>query len=100
MLSDEDGGLLLSFTLYDANGKVVAQTTGPEPFPRGVTVRCKKGELLLQVPANGKDNMRYTLYNQQGQLLTWSDGSRTKIYPLLRMEGNSRAWPGSRPAAS
>jgi|SRR3990170_5891200 len=86
--SDDDGGLLIAFRLYDATGSLVAESEGLDRFPLGLTVRCSNDELLLDVPADPSDHIQYRLYNQTGSLLTWSDGARTKIFSLLRMEGS------------
>ena len=55
-------------------------------------MKCAKGELLLDIPRDQSANIRYRLYNAEGNLLTWSDGARTKIYPNLRMDGTGRGW--------
>jgi hypothetical protein len=92
MASDENGLLLMAFRLYDSEGSLVVDSEGLSSYPDGLTVRCAKGELLLDVPADSSDDVRYCLYNRDGALLTKSDGVRTRIYPLLRMEGVGRNW--------
>lgn len=90
--SDADGLLFMAFHLYDATGRFVAESDGLDHYPDGVTIRCGGGELLLDIPADSGDNIQYRLYNRSGYLLTRSDGARTIIYPLLRMEGVGRNW--------
>ena len=92
MASDENGLMFMAFRLYDAGGSLVVDSEGLEQYPDGLTVRCKSGEVLLDVPAKTSDDVRYRLYNSNGSLLTASDGVRTMIYPLLRMEGVGRNW--------
>jgi hypothetical protein len=92
LAADKDGILFLAFHLYDASGCCVAASIGLERHPDGLTVRCAGGELLLLVPADAKSYVEYRLYNSNGYLLTRSDGLRTMIYPLLRMEGVGRDW--------
>ena len=90
--SDESGRLLLAYRLYDARGLLVADSEGLGHYPDGLTVRCSGGELLLDVPKDSSNDLRYRLYNSDGHLLTQSDGARTVIYSLLRMEGVGRGW--------
>ncbi len=97
--SDENGLLLMAFRLYDATGGLVADSEGLGHYPDGLTVRCSSGELLLDVPADHSDDIRYRLYNSDGHLLTRSDGVHTMIYPLLRMEGVGRGWAPPSPSA-
>ena len=80
----------IAFCLYDAHGKQVAESDLVELPAKGLTVRCKGGELLLKLPANLDAAIQYRLYNKEGQLLTFSDGERTMIYGSLRMEGSKR----------
>jgi len=88
--SDENGAVSIAFCLYDANGRQVAESDLVELPAKGLTVRCKGGELLLKLPANPEAAIQYRLYNKEGQLLTFSDGERTMIYGSLRMEGSKR----------
>jgi hypothetical protein len=90
--SDEHGLLLMSFHLYDATGSLVADSEGLTHYPDGITVKCSRGEVLLEVPPDSSVGVSYRLYNSTGFLLTQSDGARTKIYSLLRMEGVGRGW--------
>ena len=92
MASDESGRLLMAFRLYDAGGGLVVDSEGLGTYPDGLTVRSSTGEVLLDVPADSSVDVRYRLYNSNGALLTKSDGVRTMIYPLLRMEGVGRNW--------
>ena len=85
--SDEEGALFVAYRLYDSRGGLVAESSGFEEVDGGLNVRSSSGELLLDVPANSTKHLRYRLYNSSGQLLTTSDGRRTKIYGILRMEG-------------
>jgi len=89
---DSTGAHFLAFCLYDAEGALVAETSGLEPIPDSVAIRCWRGELLLQIPNIATEPIRYRLYNRDGQLLTTSDGLKTKLYPLLRMESVRRDW--------
>jgi hypothetical protein len=99
LASDENGLLFMAYHLYDASGSVVAESVGLEHCPDGLTVRCDQGELLLDVPVHSGGNVQYRLYNSGGSLLTSSDGVRTMIYPLLRMEGIGRLWAPPEPVA-
>ena len=90
--SDENGLLLMAFHLYDAAGSLVADSEGLTHYPEGITVKCSRGEVLLDVPPNSSADVSYRLYNSTGFLLTQSDGVRTVIYSLLRMEGVGRGW--------
>jgi len=98
--SDENGLLFMAYHLYDASGSFVAESVGLEHCPDGVTVRCAEGELLLDIPIQSSGYVQYRLYNSGGHLLTSSDGARTMIYPLLRMEGIGRLWAPPAPVAS
>jgi hypothetical protein len=46
--------------------------------------------LLLDVPADRGSHIQYRLYNGSGDLITASDGARTQVFGLLRMEGVAR----------
>lgn len=98
--SDENGLLLMSFHLYDATGALVADSEGLTHYPKGVTVKCSRGEVLLDVPSESSADVSYCLYNSTGYLLTRSDGVRTVIYSLLRMEGVGRGWAPPAPVAA
>jgi hypothetical protein len=91
LAADEDGRSFMAFHLYDSVGNSVAESQ-LEHFDDGISVSCAGGELLLSVPRDPGDSMQYRLYNSEGYLLTSSDGVRTRIYPLLRMEGVRRLW--------
>lgn len=84
--------MLLCFHLYDAAGRLVADSNGFDQFPKGIVVKCAKGEQLLNVPLDPARPVQYRLYNASGHLLTWSDGVKTKIYPQLRMDGVGHRW--------
>ena len=90
--SDESGLIFMAFRLYDATGRFVAASEGLQRCPAGVNICCRDGELLLDVPGDKDACIQYRLYNRDGVLLTISDGARTRIYPLLRMEGVGRNW--------
>ena len=92
LASDADGVHLVSFHLYDSEGSLVAEREGLEHFPDGVDVHSSGGELLLSVPKNADENIRYRLYGHDGELLTSSDGVRTMIYQRLHTEGGGRNW--------
>ncbi len=89
---DADGLHLVAFHLYDSGGYLVSDREGLEHYPEGVDVHSTGGELLLSVPEDADENIRYRLYNHDGELLTSSDGIRTMIYQRLRMEGVGRKW--------
>ena len=90
LASDVDGLHLVAFRLYDSGGSLVAEREGLEHYPDGVSIRSNGGELLLSVPRNADENIRYRLYGHDGDLLTSSDGVRTMIYQRLRTEGGGR----------
>jgi hypothetical protein len=92
MATDEQGVLLVAYRLYDDCGSLVAESPGLTEPPFGLTVHSSSGDLLLDVPTNIGGVIQYRLYGATGNLLTHSDGIRTKIYPQLRMEGVTRAW--------
>jgi hypothetical protein len=90
--TDENGLLFMAYRLYDASGSLVAESVGLERCSDGVKVHCAEGELLLEIPIHSEGYVHYRLYNSDGRLLTASDGARTTIYPLLRMESVGRHW--------
>lgn len=90
--SDENGVLLLAYHLYDAGGRLIAESDGFEHLLDGLTICCDGGEQLLHVPSDRTAPIQYRLYNSSGLLLTWSDGVRTKICPHLRMDGVAHNW--------
>jgi hypothetical protein len=94
LASDEHGQHLMAYHLYDSAGSLVDESDGLAHYPDGVTIRSNggAGEVLLSVPADTNDAICYRLYNCNGNLLTSSDGIRTRIYQLLRMEGVGRDW--------
>ena len=102
LASDERGLHLMAFRLYDCRGSFVAESEGLQHYPDGLTIRSSGGELLLVVPPDSNKRIQYRLYNRTGNLLTSSNGIRTMIYQLLRMEGVGRDWapPLPEPAAS
>ena len=84
-----EGDVLVEYRLYDSTGSLVSASREPRRLRKGLTVHCPGGEVLLDVPSNTEKHLAYRLYNKNGHLLTFSDGSRTMIYGELRME-NSR----------
>ena len=90
--SDADGIHLVAYRLYDSGGSLVAEREDLEHYPDGISVRSSGGELLLAVPKNADENIRYRLYGHDGELLTSSDGVRTMIYQRLHTEGGGRNW--------
>lgn len=83
---DEDDLPFIYFRLYDSSGCLVAESGGLESFPSGLKIHSADGELLLDVPSEADAHIQYRLYNRNGALLTCSDGVRTQIQSLLRME--------------
>jgi hypothetical protein len=98
---DENGHAHLHFRLYDSSGSVAAESGGPKSFPDGLKIDSVDGELLLDVSPDLDADIQYRLYNQDGRLLTCSDGVTTKILPLLRMEvgGGQRSGATTKGAA-
>ena len=92
---DENGYPHLQFRLYDSSGCLAAESGGAKSFPDGLKIHSADGELLLDVPADLDADIQYRLYNQDGRLLTCSDGATTKILPLLRMEAGGGQAPGA-----
>lgn len=92
----EDGYPLVYFRLYDSSGCLAAESEGIESFPDGLLVRSGDGEVLLDVPTEPDAHVQYCLYNQNGVLLTSSNGVSTRIQALLRMEAGA---PTPRPPA-
>ena len=88
--SDSEGCVRIRFCLYDSKGHPAAESGDSASFPRGVTILSEDGELLLDLPAEAGENIRYRLYNRKGDLLTSSDGVSTRIGPCLRMESSPR----------
>jgi hypothetical protein len=86
--ADEQGLPLIAFTLYDANGALVAEAPKLQPYPDGVSISSPDKEVLLEVHTDDDVSVMYRLYNHEGKLLTVSDGQRTQIFGYLRMEGN------------
>ena len=87
---DGIGIISLAFHIYDDVGQLVADSGGVFPLV-AVCIRDSAGEVLLDVPANCEDHIRYRLYNRTGTLLTASDGASTQIFRFLRMEPK-RTW--------
>jgi len=92
MATDENGVLLIAYHLYDDSGALAAESAGLAEPPFGLTIHSSRGDLLLGIPLRIGGIIRYRLHGSTGTLLTHSDGVRTRIYPLLRMQGVSRTW--------
>lgn len=92
LASDSDGLHLVSFHLYDSGGSLVAESEDLQHYPDGVSIHASGGELLLSIPDNAAENIQYRLYSHDGELLTYSNGTRTMVYQRLRMEGVGRNW--------
>lgn len=89
----------ITYLLFDSQGRVVADSRGPQTFPDGIEVSDSEGEVLLLVPAERDEDIQYRLYNSKGELVTCSDGQRTQIFGGVRIEGN-RHLSGRPPTAS
>ncbi len=87
--ADSDSSPLFWFRLYDVFGAIAAESIGMESFPGGLTIRSQLGEMLLSTPPEINGLIQYRLYNQDGVLVTSSDGTRTQITRLLRMESEA-----------
>jgi hypothetical protein len=81
---NEDGTIDMAFHLYDAGGRLVADSGGITPVVP-MTIRAADGEVLLDIPEEHDLHISYRLYNCAGSLLTSSDGNRTHIFSFLRM---------------
>ena len=92
LAADDDGLHLVAFRLYDSEGSLVAEREDLKHYPDGVSIHSSGGVLLLAVPKNDDENIRYRLYGHDGELLTSSDGVRTMIYQRLSMETGGRTW--------
>jgi hypothetical protein len=92
LASDVNGLHLVAFRLYDSGGSLAAEREALEHYPDGVSIHSSGGELLLSVPKNTDENIRYRLYGHDGELLTSSDGVRTIIHQRLSMEAGGRNW--------
>jgi hypothetical protein len=92
MASDGEGAEFIAYRLYDSKGTLAAESNGFQPFPRGLSIKCKGGEELLHIPKKAGEPMHYRLYGAAGNLLTWSDGQRTRIFGVLRMNGVNKGW--------
>ncbi len=96
---DANAAPLVGYRLYDGFGKFVAESDGLQRFPDGLTVRSTTGETLLQTPPDPNAPIQYRLYNKEGALVTCSDGVRTQIFRLLRMESETLGAQGRNGAA-
>ena len=81
----EDGSIGMSFHIYDASGRLVADSGGISPVSP-VRITDQDGEVLLDVPEEIGRPIQYRLYNKSGSLLTASDGARTQIFGFLKMD--------------
>jgi hypothetical protein len=89
-LVNEDGRVLLGFKLYDSSGAPVADSSGPQAFPAGLSITADNAEVLLSLSEDEPAWLSYRLYSEKGALLTASDGHKTFIYGGLRMDGKSK----------
>jgi len=89
---DDDGSLFIAYHLYDECGALVADSAGLEEPHLGLAIHSEAGMLLLNIPADAGDHIKYRLHGSNGRLLTHSDGARTRIYPHLQMESVGRMW--------
>jgi hypothetical protein len=87
---DENGSVGVAFHLYDALGRLVADSNGMRPI-MPLQIRAADGEILLAISDHLDDPICYRLYNSAGTLLTSSDGSRTSIFRFLEMGHEVRA---------
>ena len=92
LASDDQGAEFVKYHLYDSQGQLTAESDGFQPFPRGLSINATCGEELLHIPAVAGEAMHYRLYGSSGNLLTWSDGQRTRVFGVLRMGGVNRGW--------
>ena len=92
LASDDQGAEFVKYHLYDSQGQLAAESNGFQPFPRGLSITCQAGEELLHIPPDAGEAMHYRLYGSSGNLLTWSDGQRTRIFGVLRMNGVAKGW--------
>jgi hypothetical protein len=92
MASDGDGVEFIAYRLYDAQGTLTAESKGFKRLRRGLSISCKGGQQLLHIPARAEEPMQYCLYGPGGNLLTTSDGQRTRIFGVLRMNGVAKGW--------
>lgn len=90
--ADGTGRRCIFYQLYDSKGNLVAATDGFEDLSVPLTVTSRAGEVLLDVPSDPEQPIRYCLYSPTGGMLTWSDGERTKVYGTLRMDGSGHGW--------
>src|SRR5262245_34404449 len=88
--ADEDGTVLVSYRLYDAQGQVVAESSEFTRCSQGLRISAPYGDVLLDIPAPPGERISYRLYNRTGMLLTCSDGQRTQIFSFLRMQGSRK----------
>jgi hypothetical protein len=92
MASDANGVKFIAYRLYDSQGTLAAESNGFKRLRRGLSIRCKGGEQLLHIPKVAGEPMQYCLYGPSGNLLTRSDGQRTRIFGVLRMNGAAKGW--------
>jgi hypothetical protein len=84
--ADTGGDARVAFRLFDCDGNLVCDSGGFQTYPDGLCVESGE-EVLLLIPNDPSGDIHYRLYNQEGRLLTASDGSRTQILGGLRIEG-------------
>lgn len=84
--ADSNGEARVAFRLFDCDGNLASDSDGFQTYPEGFCVECGEEQLLV-IPNDPTGNIQYRLYNQEGRLLTCSDGTRTQILGGLRIEG-------------
>jgi len=87
----------MAFHIYDALGRLVADSGGDAPV-KATMILAEDGEVLLDIPAGPNTHIRYHLYSRIGRLLTTSDGDRTQIFSHLKMESHSVKYGAVAPA--
>ncbi len=85
------------FRLSDCTGAVVADSDGFAPYEGVLVIMGDRQKLLLRLPEDPSGVVSYCLYNRRGDLLTESDGARTKLYRGVQMQASVEATePGGR----
>lgn len=84
--ADSNGEARVAFRLFDCDGNLVSDSQGFQAYPDGICIQQGEEQLLV-IPNDPSCHIQYRLYNQEGRLLTTSDGARTQILGGLRIEG-------------
>ena len=85
--ADPNGDPRVAFRIFDCDGNLVEDSDGFQTYPEGLSLHGANQELLLLIPPEPSGDVQYRIYNPEGRLLTYSDGSRTRILGGLRLEG-------------